>query len=162
MGSDRQLVVRLASYHSQKAVQVANGRLLGVQVFHVLGQYRIVSRFALCRLAEFTNPSSFTRTISSNDTGFVNCQSLYLFNQFMGNFAIGSASTLLMLRTIAIYSKNLYVVVPLVVLSLAQWGILLHGISTVQATWVDLPTGGGSCVVTGAPQVFLQLLYIYS
>lgn len=101
-------------------------------------------------------------TISSNDTGFVNCQSLYLFNQFMGNFAIGSASTLLMLRTIAIYSKNLYVVVPLVVLSLGQWGILLHGISTVQATWVDLPTGGGSCVVTAAPQVFLQLLYIYT
>lgn len=47
MGSDRQLVVRLASYHSQKAVQVANGRLLGVQVFHVLGEYRIVSRLPL-------------------------------------------------------------------------------------------------------------------
>ncbi|KAG9032012.1 hypothetical protein FS837_002841 [Tulasnella sp. UAMH 9824] len=101
-------------------------------------------------------------TISSNDTAKLNCQSLYLFNQFMGNFAIGSASTLLMLRTIAIYSKNLYVVVPLIVLSLGQWGILFHGISTVEATWQDLPTGGGACVVTAAPQVFLQLLYIYT
>ncbi|KAG8969622.1 hypothetical protein FRB90_010722 [Tulasnella sp. 427] len=101
-------------------------------------------------------------TISSNDTGKINCQSLYLFNQFMGNFAIGSASTLLMLRTIAIYSKNLFVVVPLIVLSVGQWGILLHGISTVKAAWVDLPTGGGQCVVTAAPQVFLQLLYIYT
>ncbi|KAG8897482.1 hypothetical protein FRB99_008123 [Tulasnella sp. 403] len=101
-------------------------------------------------------------TISSNDSGHVECQSLYTFNQFMGNFAIGSASTLLMLRTIAIYSKNLHVVIPLLVLSAGQWAILLHGISTIRATWADLPTGGGQCVVTAAPQIFLQLLYIYT
>lgn len=80
----------------------------------------------------------------------------------MGNVAIGSASTLLMLRTIAIYSKNPYIVAPLLVLSLGQWGILFHGVSTVQASWTEIPGAGFACVVSAAPQVFLQLLYIYS
>lgn len=54
-------------------------------------------------------------------------QALYSFAQFAGNSAIGSASTLLMLRTVAIWNRNLFVTVPLVILSLGQWAILFHG-----------------------------------
>jgi len=58
---------------------------------------------------------------------FFTSQALYSFAQFAGNSAIGSASTLLMLRTIAIWNRNLFVTIPLVVLSCGQWGILFHG-----------------------------------
>ena len=54
-------------------------------------------------------------------------QALYSFAEFTGNSAIGAASTLLMLRVIAIWTRNLWVTIPLVVLSLGQWGILFHG-----------------------------------
>lgn len=77
----------------------------------------------------------------------------------MGNTAVGGASTLLMLRVIAIWSSNLYVVIPLVLMSAGQWAILLHSVATLSAHYV--PAAGG-CVVTDAPHVFLQLLYIYS
>jgi hypothetical protein len=65
-------------------------------------------------------------------------QALYSFAQFAGNGAIGSASTLLMLRTIAIWNRNLWVTIPLVILSLGQWAILLHGM--VWFSWAPLTT----------------------
>lgn len=72
---------------------------------------------------------------------------------------MGAASTLLMLRVIAIWGANPLIVYPLVTLSAGQWAILLHGVSTVKANYV---ASAGSCVITAAPQVFLQLIYIYS
>ncbi|KAG8932921.1 hypothetical protein FRC02_000348 [Tulasnella sp. 418] len=97
--------------------------------------------------------------IAINTTTKMNCQALYTINQFLGNIAIATASTLLMLRAIAIWSRNLWVVVPLVILGLGQWGILLHGVVTVRASWSDQL---GSCLVTGTLPVFLRLIYIYT
>jgi hypothetical protein len=77
----------------------------------------------------------------------------------MGNTAIGSASTLLMLRTIAIWNRNIFVVIPLILLSLGQWGILFHGVATVHSSWV---AAAGGCVVTGTAQGFIELIYLYS
>lgn len=77
----------------------------------------------------------------------------------MGNAAVGGASTLLMLRVIAIWASKPFIVIPLAVLSAGQWAILLHGVTTVKVHYV---ASAGACVVTAAPQVFLQLLYIYS
>ena len=74
--------------------------------------------FALGISRVFTR-SSFSN-IALNTASQINCQSLYVFNQFMGNTAIATASTLLMLRTIAIWSRNIYIVVPLVILSLGR------------------------------------------
>ncbi|KAG8994081.1 hypothetical protein FRB90_000538 [Tulasnella sp. 427] len=97
--------------------------------------------------------------IALNTTTKLNCQALYVFNQLMGNIAIATASTLLMLRTIAIWSRNLIVVVPLVLLALGQWGILLHGVITVHAQWSDVAK---SCVVTDTLPIFLDLIYVYT
>ncbi|KAG8862243.1 hypothetical protein FRB96_001822 [Tulasnella sp. 330] len=97
--------------------------------------------------------------IANNVTGELNCQSLYVFNQLVGNTAVGGASTLLMLRVIAIWSAKIYIVIPLVVMSLGQWAILLHSVATLSVHYI--PAAGG-CVVTDAPHVFLQLLYIYT
>jgi len=98
-------------------------------------------------------------SIATNATGRLNCQSLFVFNQIVGNSAVGGASTLLMLRVIAIWSQNLYIVFPLVTLSLGQWGILLYSVSTVSARYVPAVN---QCVVTGAPPTFLRVLYIYT
>jgi len=68
--------------------------------------------------------------IALNVTSRVNCQALDVFNEFAGNTAIGSASTLLMIRTIAIWSRKLVIVVPLLILSLGQWVILLYGVAS--------------------------------
>lgn len=92
-------------------------------------------------------------------TSEVNCQALYVFCQWAGNTAIAGASTCLMIRTIAIWERKLFVTIPLVALSLGQWGLLYHGIVTVRASW--LPEVG-ACVVTGTKPLFLNLLYFYT
>lgn len=63
---------------------------------------------------------SFLSNIALNTTTKLNCQALYVFNQLMGNIAIATASTLLMLRTIAIWSRNLAIVIPLCTLALGR------------------------------------------
>ncbi|KAG9009825.1 hypothetical protein FRB93_005096 [Tulasnella sp. JGI-2019a] len=103
--------------------------------------------------------ASIGLAVATNATGRLNCQSLFVFNQLVGNTAVGGASTLLMLRVIAIWNQNLFVVIPLVTLSLGQWGILLHSVSTVSAHFVP---AANQCVVTETAPVFLQVLYIYT
>jgi len=97
--------------------------------------------------------------VASNITSEVNCQALYTFNQFAGNTAIGTASTLLMFRTIAIWSKNIYIVVPLCILSMGQWGILLHGIVTVNSTWNEAAM---TCMVNSAQPAWINAIYVYT
>ncbi|KAG8920223.1 hypothetical protein FRC03_003923 [Tulasnella sp. 419] len=97
--------------------------------------------------------------VANNYTGSLHCQSLYTFNQFVGNTAIGGASSLLMLRTIAIWSENWHVIGPLVFLSLGQWGILMHGVTTVKAQWNE---AANQCVINSTQPVFLRLIYIYT
>jgi len=97
--------------------------------------------------------------VASNITSEVNCQALYTFNQFAGNTAIGTASTLLMFRTIAIWSKNIYIVIPLCVLSMGQWGILLHGIVTVNSSWSEQAM---TCIVNSAQPAWINAIYVYT
>ncbi|KAG8900453.1 hypothetical protein FRB99_006036 [Tulasnella sp. 403] len=98
-------------------------------------------------------------TISMNATKEIDCQSLYVFNQLMGNITIGASSSLLMLRTIAIWNRRLLVFVPLIILSLGQWSILLHGVITVEAKWNPQ---GGVCYFSNTKQVFIDFIYIYT
>jgi len=72
---------------------------------------------------------------------------------------MGSASTLLMLRTIAIWNRAPLVTVPLVVASLGQWSLLFHGIVTIRSSWSDLAR---TCVVVDARHLFMVSVYLYS
>jgi hypothetical protein len=63
-----------------------------------------------------------------------------------------------MLRTIAVWNKRLVVVIPLALISLGQWGILLHGVTTVKAFYD--PVAG--CQVIGVDGFFLNLVYLWS
>ena len=82
-----------------------------------------------------------------------------MFSQCMLGIAVGSASTLLMLRTIAVWNRAPLVTVPLVVASLGHWAVLLRGVGAVRSSW-DVVTG--ACTVNAVRPVFLDLLYIYS
>jgi len=98
-------------------------------------------------------------TIANNVTTKVNCQALYVFIQFTGFTTIGSASTLLMLRTIAVWNRVPLVTVPLVLASMGQWGLLLHGIVIVRSSWSDVAR---ACVVNAAQPVFMEAIYLYT
>ncbi|KAI0806184.1 hypothetical protein BC629DRAFT_1580668 [Irpex lacteus] len=86
----------------------------------------------------------------------VNCQALYTYNQVFGNAAIGLASINLSLRTIAVWSQNIYLVVPLVAVILGHWSLLLHGL-LLKAEWID-----GQCQITSTNNTILAASFIYS
>ena len=66
-----------------------------------------------------------------------------------------------MLRSIAIWSRALPIIIILGALSLGQWAILFHGIATVKSAWKQ-DTHEQFCVVSETKAVFLALIYIYS
>ncbi|KAG8871161.1 hypothetical protein FRB97_008929, partial [Tulasnella sp. 331] len=97
--------------------------------------------------------------IAQNVTTKLNCEALYVFCQLFGNVAIGTASTLLMLRTIAVWSRNRMIMYPFILLSLGQWAILLHSVVTVSAVWDDATM---ACSIKPSPTINLQVLYLYT
>ncbi|KAG8863493.1 hypothetical protein FRB96_008233 [Tulasnella sp. 330] len=97
--------------------------------------------------------------IAQNATTKLNCEALYVFNQLFGNIAIGTASTLLMIRTIAVWSRHRMIMYPFILLSLGQWAVLLHSVVTVSAAWDDVAM---ACTIKSSPTVNLQVLYLYT
>ena len=86
-------------------------------------------------------------------------QMQYTLSIFAINTSTGSASTLLMLRTIAVWDRSRFVMVPLVITGLGQWALLLHSISTVQSSWSDTAS---VCVVHSVSRDLIEANYIYS
>ena len=86
----------------------------------------------------------------------IDCQALYIFNQVFGNAAIGFASINLSLRTIAVWSQSLYIIIPLVAIILGHWSLLLHGL-LISAAWT--PEG---CAITKTDNTILAATFIYS
>jgi hypothetical protein len=101
--------------------------------------------------------------IALNTTTEVDCQALYTFNQFFGSAAIGTASTLLMFRTIAIWNKNLFVTIPLVIIAVGHWAVLMYSVTAVKSVFV---AEAKTCVLlsTGTQNhnLTLNLLYLYT
>ncbi|PCH41403.1 hypothetical protein WOLCODRAFT_89251 [Wolfiporia cocos MD-104 SS10] len=84
----------------------------------------------------------------------INCQALYTFNSWAGNMTILCASTSLMLRTIAIWERQLKVVIPLCTLCLAFWGLLWRGMFVLEA---EYSTSAGMCTLTSSNHVLLNI-----
>ncbi|KAF8191814.1 hypothetical protein BJ912DRAFT_849235 [Pholiota molesta] len=112
-------------------------------IFYFLNRYCLL--FALVGIA-----------IALNVTTEINCQNLYTFNQCFGNAAIGLASINLSLRTMAVWSRKWYIVVPLVGIIMGHWSLLLHGV-LLKAQWLD-----GQCVITNTDNKLLAITFIYS
>jgi len=71
---------------------------------------------------------------------------------------MGSASTLLMLRTIAVWNRSPRIAVPLILASMGQWGLLIHGIVTIRSHWSDV---AGTCIVRTASPKFMEAIFMY-
>ncbi|THH19340.1 hypothetical protein EW146_g1796 [Bondarzewia mesenterica] len=120
-------------------------RLRWPLIFYFVGRYSLLA--ALVGI-----------TVSQNVTTEVNCQSLYTFNQVAGNFSIAMASVNLSLRTMAIWSQKLYIVLPLGAIILGHWGLLLRGVVLVKATWVE----GTGCLITDTSNTIILATFIYT
>jgi len=64
-----------------------------------------------------------------------------------------------MFRTIAVWNRAPFVTSSLIVASLGQWGLLLHGITTVRSSWSDAIR---ACAINAAPPKFIKLNYLYT
>jgi len=97
--------------------------------------------------------------IEENVTTEVNCHALADFIHFLFTTSVASASTLLMLRTIAVWNRSPYIVIPLILASLGHWIVLLHSIIYTESSWSDAYK---TCVVVTASPVFLGVDFLYS
>jgi hypothetical protein len=77
----------------------------------------------------------------------------------MVNTSTGCASLLLMLRTIAVWNRSPFVMVPLVVISLGHWALLFHAFTSIHSRWSD---EAEACVIDSAFPVFVGVNYVYS
>jgi hypothetical protein len=82
----------------------------------------------------------------------------YTFNELTGYTAMGSASTLLMLRTIAVWNRSPRIVIPLLLASMGQWGMLIHGIVTIRSQWSDVER---ACIVETVSPKFMEVIFMY-
>jgi len=64
-----------------------------------------------------------------------------------------------MLRTIAVWNRVPFVTVPLVLASMGQWGLLLHGIVIIRSSWSDVAR---ACVLSAVPPAFMEAIYLYT
>lgn len=95
--------------------------------------------------------------IALDVTTEVNCQVLYTFNQLVGDAAVGLASINLAIRTMALWSEKMFIVIPLVIIILGHWSLILQGV-LLKAEWVP----GTGCVITKTNTTILAATFIYS
>ena len=63
------------------------------------------------------------------------------------------------IHRIAIWERKLTVVVPLIILCLAHWGLLYHGIIIVRAVWDPVST---QCIVNQTNSAILKFTFFAS
>ncbi|KIP12126.1 hypothetical protein PHLGIDRAFT_98489 [Phlebiopsis gigantea 11061_1 CR5-6] len=95
--------------------------------------------------------------IALDVTTEVNCQVLYTFNQLVGDAAVGLASINLAIRTMALWSEKMFIVIPLVIIILGHWSLILQGV-LLKAEWEP----GTGCVITKTNTTILAATFIYS
>ncbi|KAI0346914.1 hypothetical protein BDW22DRAFT_1351210 [Trametopsis cervina] len=82
--------------------------------------------------------------VSFEEKSPIDCQALYTWNAITGNLAILAASSSLIVRTLALWERKLFVAVPLGILALAHWAILWRGMFIIDAQYSSEAQG---CVV---------------
>jgi len=164
-------------YHSTRlANENINLTSVALLLHEVVGFESVLLRLSVRSPRLIVNSVAFVgMLVAFNVASPINCQALYSSNQYFGNTGfvalhpfsrdvltrhrMAAASTLLMLRTFAIWNQNKLVVVPLVILALGQWGIAFFATTTVKAHY---DVAAGACVVAGVTDIHLDIIYLYS
>ncbi|KAI0313826.1 hypothetical protein OF83DRAFT_1268311, partial [Amylostereum chailletii] len=108
--------------------------------------------FLGCRYTTFWALFAILVLVSTHQ--MVHCEALHTFSVVTGNFAVLTASTSLMLRTIHGWRRHAVANVLILVMCLVHWGLLLRAGFATRATW---SASDSVCVLTTTDSPFLQL-----
>ena len=75
--------------------------------------------------------------------------------------AMAGASCLLMLRTIALWRKDIRIVVPLVILHLGQWAVNIRTGFIVKEGWGSIGGGKEGCKFISVDWVWVKTQFFY-
>ncbi|KAG2158876.1 uncharacterized protein EDB93DRAFT_1237693 [Suillus bovinus] len=89
----------------------------------------------------------------------ISTKALYTFTSVAGNLTILSASTSLMIRTMALWEWKRRAVLSMLALSFGKCAILICTIMTVKASWDDQ---AGTCMVIRTNHILLNLNHAYT
>ena len=82
------------------------------------------------------------RLIGLSVTTQTDCQALFVFIQWAGNTTIASSTSLLLIRTIAVWNRSRYIIAPMLLLAAGQWGLLYYS---------ELTTSPRSSIISPCP-----------
>lgn len=66
-----------------------------------------------------------------------------------------------MLRAMALWGRDLRVVIPLAIFHLGQWGVYLHNTVIVREHWENMGGGEEGCQLLSVEYVWIQIQFIY-
>jgi len=92
----------------------------------------------------------------------INCQGVGDGINLTSGIGMAGSSCLLMLRAIALWGRDLRVVVPVGILHMGQWAISLHNGFIAKEHWGDVGGGDQGCVFTDVAYRFMKLQFIYT
>ncbi|KAF9534947.1 hypothetical protein CPB83DRAFT_222827 [Crepidotus variabilis] len=115
-------------------------------IFYFLNRYLMLS----CLIASVVVADKPIHSLNA-------CKPLMIFVQASGNLCLGLASINLALRTIAIWRFNVIVTGLLVVISIAQWVIIMTGAVRIQVSWT--PRTGCHTIQTNFS---LRVVFLYT
>ncbi|KAK7047849.1 hypothetical protein VNI00_006177 [Paramarasmius palmivorus] len=127
------------------ALLTAKRRFRWPLIFYFLGRYCLLIALA-------------ATVASLNLTKSVDCASLYLLIQVMGGMSIALASDNLAIRTIALWRGHTNVIILIVAMMLAHWGLVFRISVLIQASWVE----GQGCVIVNNMAYLITVTYGYT
>ncbi|EIW78518.1 hypothetical protein CONPUDRAFT_128188 [Coniophora puteana RWD-64-598 SS2] len=87
----------------------------------------------------------------------INCRVLYAYIQFMGGAATGLSSVILSMHTIAIWSRNRWIVTLLALIIIGHWVVIFRGVILTANH-----TPGDGCQIVKEKTVILAAVFIYA
>ncbi|KAA1466161.1 hypothetical protein DENSPDRAFT_15606 [Dentipellis sp. KUC8613] len=113
--------------------------------------------FFLCRYCMLISLTGLIVSMSIKQQ--IDCAALYTFNAVTGNLTIITATTVLMIRTIVMWKRNLIVSMVLGVIGLAHWIILWRAMFIIDVVW---DPSVSTCVVVSTKPVYLQVTFFFT
>ena len=136
---------------------MAHGGLLGIQIFRLRLRIRqYVNRLSTSRSIIHT---IFSVNVFAQTTHFINCGVLQAFINVFFCTSMATASGLFVLRTIALWRRNKWVIGVLTVLCMGQWGLFIYNSTILGVGWSPEI---GTCLVETSDITTYKAMFSYS
>ncbi|KAF9513668.1 hypothetical protein BS47DRAFT_943436 [Hydnum rufescens UP504] len=97
--------------------------------------------------------------IAMEVTEVIDCEAIYRFNNLALGCTLGTASLLLMMRSLVVWAYDKRIMIPLLVLCLGHWGIIFRDIVGTHSSW---NTMAGTCAVDATFRYWMAIEFIYT